>query len=271
MIKITLGGTTFCLQHCTTKIHYETLALLRQMAVQSINRGCEPLDPICKSVGDNGVYNRMTVNRRDFEVHVRHAVHLLMYGYVIAVPTDTVYGLAGAVQSESAIEKLYKIKGRDAAKPIAMCVSSISEVEKWADTTTLPPSLLNHILPGPFTVVLKRSNILNAKFNPGIPNVGIRIPQDKFIVEVVKRLGEPVALTSANSSGEQSAIEVEEFSHLWQNLDAIFDAGRIPQEVRTGSTVVDLSEHGSFKIIREGVSCDDLRQKLVQFKLLERN
>ncbi|XP_046988097.1 yrdC domain-containing protein, mitochondrial-like [Schistocerca americana] len=184
-----------------------------------------------------------------------------MQDCVIAVPTDTVYGLAGAVQSEDAVEKLYKIKRRDAAKPIAICVSSISKMEKWADTSILPPALLQCILRGPFTIVLKRSKTFNAKFNTGIPNVGIRIPQDRFIVEVVKKFGERIALTSANSSGKQSATEVEEFSHLWQYVDAVFDAGKNPQEIRTGSTVVDLSGHGNFKIIRAGLLCDALRPR----------
>ncbi|XP_049772848.1 threonylcarbamoyl-AMP synthase-like [Schistocerca cancellata] len=206
--------------------------------------------------------------------HAEQAVRLLMQDCVIAVPTDTVYGLAGVVQSEDAVEKLYKIKPilkrRDAAKPIAICVSCISKMEKWADTSILAPALLQCILPGPFTIVLKRSKTLNAKFNPGIPNIGIRIPQDRFIVEVVKKFGERIALTSANSSGKQSAIAVEEFSHLWQYVDTVFDAGKNPQEIRTGSTVVDLSGHGSFKIIRAGLLCDALRHKLFQFKLLER-
>ncbi|XP_047005057.1 yrdC domain-containing protein, mitochondrial-like [Schistocerca americana] len=271
MIKITVFGTTICLRHCNSKIHYETVELLRKMALQSINSDYKALGNVRKSFVDNGLYNSVTINHKKLEAYAEQAVRLLMQDCVIAVPTDTVYGLAGAVQSEDAVEKLYKIKGRDAAKPIAICVSSISEVEKWADTSILPPALLQCILPGPFTIVLKRSKALNAKFNPGIPNVGIRIPQDRFIVEVVKKFGEPIALTSANSSGEQSAIEVEEFSHLWQYVDAVFDAGKIPQEIRTGSTVVDLSEHGSFKIIRAGVSCDALRHKLFQFKLLERN
>lgn len=183
------------------------------------------------------------------------AVELLRQEEIIAIPTDTIYGLAGVVANTSSIHKLYQIKKRDESKPLAICVSNVNDVKKWGAVDDLPPGLLQLLLPGPVTVILKRLSTLNPALNPGIDTVGIRVPQSKFVRSVAKLIG-PLALTSANVSNQPSCIHPSEFSELWPELGGIFyDSATMTTQSdkpRIGSTIVDLSQPGQFRIVRNG-------------------
>lgn len=209
-----------------------------------------------KMSADNVVYLSGSGNEA-----VDLAVKCLKNGEVIAVPTDTVYGLAVDASNSSAIAALYKIKGRDSNKPLAICVKSVNDINAWGDTTDLPKGLLNDLLPGPVTVLLNRKNILNPDLNPGVTKVGIRVPgitTYPLIHQVTSVLPYPLALTSANLSNEPNSIKVEEFQVLWPKLGAVFDNGfgklEENSQSREGSTIIDLSKPGNFKITRSGVA-----------------
>ncbi|XP_014361177.2 yrdC domain-containing protein, mitochondrial [Papilio machaon] len=190
------------------------------------------------------------------------AAQFLEDGHVIAVPTDTIYGLACSANCPQAIKKLYAIKGRDSAKPVAICVTYIDDVRKWGNAEHLSDDLLHTLLPGPVTVVLEKTRHLNNPFlNPKTSKIGIRIPQYLFINKVTKIFDKPIALTSANFSNEPSTLSVKEFEHLYGHLGAVFDGGVLSEGLeknRTGSTVVDLSNIGSYTIIRKGISYEKI-------------
>lgn len=204
--------------------------------------------------------------------NVATAVRLLQEQRVIALPTDTIYGLAGLAQSNESIRKLYEIKQRDLSKPLAICVGEIEDVKSWGIVDSLPQGLLESLFPGPVTLVLKRTAKLNPRFNPNVQNVGIRIPDAKFIRDIAKRLNEPLALTSANESNKPSTIDPEEFSSLWPRLGAVFySEDKISEDglARAGSTVVDLSKPGRYSIIRKGSAETETVQVLKRFRLRE--
>lgn len=186
------------------------------------------------------------------------AAEFLAKGYVVAVPTDTIYGLACSANCPDAIKKLYTIKGRDSGKPVAICVTHISDVRKWGEANHLTDNLLQSLLPGPVTVVLERTKLLdNPYLNPGTTKIGIRIPKHNFMNKVTEIFNMPVALTSANFSNEPSTLSVKEFEHLFEHLGAVFDGGLLNQgmdQSRTGSTVIDLSDVGFYNVIRKGTS-----------------
>ncbi|XP_033116928.1 yrdC domain-containing protein, mitochondrial-like [Anneissia japonica] len=181
------------------------------------------------------------------------AAKRLTEGKVIAVPTDTIYGIAALAQSLEAVQQLYTIKGRNSQKPIAVCVSQIEDIPKWANVT-VPNTLLDEILPGPVTLVFERSAALNPEFNPTTSLIGLRIPDHQFVCQVADQVGTPLALTSANISSVQSSLSIQEFQELWPKLDIVFDGGVIGEtaESRLGSTVVNLADQGYYKIIRNG-------------------
>lgn len=186
------------------------------------------------------------------------AAHYIKSGHVIALPTDTVYGLACDANNEIAIKKLYTIKGRDFHKPVAICVRDLADLRKYGRAEHLSDSLLEKLLPGPITIVIERSKHLSNPFlNPSTSKIGIRIPNFKFIQDLCNIYNEqPLALTSANRSSEKSSLNINEFESLWPSLGGIFDCGQIgtSEERRSASTVVDLSTPGLYKIVREGVA-----------------
>jgi tRNA threonylcarbamoyl adenosine modification protein (Sua5/YciO/YrdC/YwlC family) len=202
---------------------------------------------------------------------VERAARLISEGKVIALPTDTVYGLAAAAQNTQAIRQLYKIKGRDQNKPLAICVNSVKSIYCWGKANNLPSGLLDALLPGPVTVVLERTSSLNPELNPGITKVGIRIPDSEFVLQLCKSLRTPLALTSANASNEPSCLEPEEFQSLWPHLAAVFHSGRIGDStsLRAGSTVVDLSDPGKYHILRAGCALTSTKAVLEHFSIVE--
>lgn len=184
------------------------------------------------------------------------AVALLQKNEIIAVPTDTIYGLACLVSSTSAIEKLYEIKKREIDKPLSICVSNLEDIQTWGVVDHVPITLLSWLLPGPYTIILKRTPALNPALNPNHDTVGIRVPNHKFIRDVTEVAG-PLALTSANISNEPSCICASEFGNLWNKLGGIFynpkKFSKAHNYFRRGSTIIDLTEPGRYKIIRYGV------------------
>lgn len=200
--------------------------------------------------------------------HAKKAAAALISGQVIALPTDTLYGIAALAQNNFAVENIYKIKRRNSSKPLAICVAEVADVYHWGKVT-IPHSLLNSLLPGPVTLVFQRTSQLNPALNPGTDLVGIRIPDAEFIRTVVKYCGSPIALTSANISTKESPLCVEEFSELWDKLDSVYDTGCIGEETdcREGSTIIDLSQTGSYRLIRRGIAFTRTVQVLEDYNL----
>ena len=135
-------------------------------------------------------------------------------GGVIAVPTDTIYGLAACANDDAAVERIYKVKGRAAHKPLAICVAEYEDIEKYVHTGHLPKGLIQELLPGRVTMLLERKQDapLSPSLNPGVSTLGVRIPDCAFIRAVCRQRQSALALTSANVSGQQSCVAVEEFT-----------------------------------------------------------
>ena len=200
------------------------------------------------------------------------AVELLRSGKVIALPTDTIYGLACIANNSDAVKKLYDIKGRNEEKPVAICVGHYEDVKRYGRVPQeLSMELLEKLLPGPVTIVLKKSESLNNPYlNPGTSKIGIRIPNCTFIQNLCQELNEPIALTSANRSSEPSSLNIYEFQNLWPSLAAVIDGGALSntEEQRKGSTVMDLSKMPSCKIIREGTSYEETKMLLESHNII---
>ena len=186
---------------------------------------------------------------------VGEAVDAVRRGDVIAVPTDTIYGLACCANNKDAIQKIFDAKGRDEKKPVAICVADLDDVEKYARTSHLPKALLETLLPGPVTVLLPR--LEDAQLAAGVTStlgserVGIRIPDAPFIRAICRQHRGALALTSANRSGSESPLRFGETLEVLEHCAAAFDAGVLGME-RVGSTIIDLTREGEFRVIREG-------------------
>ena len=200
------------------------------------------------------------------------AADFLRAGQVVATPTDTIYGLAALANTTEAVRKIYDIKGRHQSKPISICVADFNEVGLWGKVT-ISEELLKELLPGPVTLCFQRQNRLNPELNPDSSIIGIRIPDHPFIQEVCRQTQSPLALTSANVSQGKSTLAIEEFSDLYQHLSLVVNGGvlGLTEEARLGSTVVDLSQPGIYKIIRSGCAEADTTCKLHKFGLIRQS
>lgn len=195
--------------------------------------------------------NIVSVNETDL---IDRCISILKNGGVIAVPTDTIYGLAALVSKEQAVRRIYEIKGRSFTKPLAMSVGCVDDIFTWSKPTLTKEQLsTGDLLPGPVTLMFERQSTLPLYFNPDVMNVAIRIPKCQFMIELAQRLNEPIALTSANISNEPSTISIDEFKIIWSAVDLVVDGGVLASNDRRGSTIVDLSQEGSFHIQRLGI------------------
>ena len=121
----------------------------------------------------------MTSNVVPIDEHdlINRCVTILKHDGVLAVPTDTIYGLAALVNSEKAVRRIYEIKGRLFTKPLAISVGQVEGLFIWSKPTLSKEQLSNgDLLPGPVTLMFERQSLLPSYFNPNVQNVAIRIP-----------------------------------------------------------------------------------------------
>ncbi|CAK9327084.1 unnamed protein product [Citrullus colocynthis] len=216
------------------------------------------------------VENCLQALRPASEAFAQEATDALKAGKVIAVPTDTLYGLACDACSSGAVHRIYEIKGRKLTSPLAICVGDVSDITRFAVTDHLPSGLLDSLLPGPVTVVLKRgeASILEKSLNPGLDSIGVRVPDADFIRLISRRSETALALTSANLSGQPSSVCVNDFENLWQHCAYVYDGGVLPAG-RAGSTIIDLTKRGTYKILRAGSAKEQTVATLERYSLLE--
>jgi L-threonylcarbamoyladenylate synthase len=170
---------------------------------------------------------------------------------VIALPTDTVYGIAASLSHPEALSRIYEIKGRPPDRPLPVLVSSTDAVEnlvtEFPDDVAL---LLDEFWPGPLTVVLPARSGMPRQVTAGGTTVGLRMPNHPLAIEVIAKAGGAVACTSANFSGQPPACSATETAEtLGPNLDLILDGGIASGGVP--STVVEIDNSG-MHVIREG-------------------
>jgi 5-(carboxyamino)imidazole ribonucleotide mutase len=181
---------------------------------------------------------------------IEEAVDVLLDGGVIALPTDTVYGLAADATNPVAVAKLYEIKKRSADKPLAVLIDSTRMFRTLV--TELPQgveALLERHWPGPLTLVARKRKAALQAISRDV-SLGLRMPDSVVALGLISMLGRPVAATSANLAGQAPARTAQEIAERFgDQLDLILDAGPAPE---TGdSTVLSLLET-PFRILREG-------------------
>jgi L-threonylcarbamoyladenylate synthase len=180
---------------------------------------------------------------------LEQAERLLHLGELVAFPTDTVYGLGALLADPSAIEQLYVVKGREAAKAIAVLIGDETDLAQVAGALSdLAARLAQRFWPGPLTLVVPAHPALPANLSP-LPTVGVRMPDHPVALALLRRTG-PLAVTSANLSGQPSARTAGEvFAQLNGRIPLILDGGETPGGLP--STVVDCTG-GKPVILRQG-------------------
>ncbi len=183
---------------------------------------------------------------------IQKAVKILKEGGLIIYPTDTVYGLGCDITNTKALERIAKIKGVKLEKAnfsfVCHDLSNISDYVKQIDTSTF--KILKRTLPGPYTFILEGNNNLPKEFKKK-KTVGIRVPDNTIVLELVKQLGNPIVSTSIYDEDEliEYTTDPELIFEKWQHkVDAVIDGGFGDN---VASTIVDLTGYEP-EIIREG-------------------
>ena len=176
-----------------------------------------------------------------FRAAVRRAAELLRAGEAVALPTETVYGLAANALDAQAVERIFQIKGRPTHNPIIVHVASIDMARRCvADWPALAGSLAKAFWPGPLTLVLPRAKEISGIIAAGGATVGVRWPSHPFIQAVIHECGFPLAAPSANLANRVSPTNAAHVQKsLGDKIRLIVDGGQA--QVGIESTVLDIS------------------------------
>src|ERR1041385_4715600 len=193
-----------------------------------------------------------THNPALFEAAVNRAAAILRSGDLVALPTETVYGLAANAFDSKAVSRIFEIKGRPAHNPIIVHVASLalarSCVSVWPP---LAERLARSFWPRPLTLVLPRSKTIPDIVTAGGPTVGVRWPSHPFIQAVIRECNFPIAAPSANRSNELSPTNAEHVRRaIGDKIPLIVDGGQ--SQIGIESTVLDLTVQ-SLRVLRPGM------------------
>ena len=174
-----------------------------------------------------------------------------MHGEVIAIPTDTVYGLAADPFNLAAVEEIYRVKGRADERALPILVNSLDQAMLLS--REVPRNFLRlaeEFWPGALTLVVDASHRLPLKVTANTGRIALRWPRSELVARLIEEFDGPLTGTSANLSGSPSCTDAEQvFGQLGDRLNLILDGG--PTKSATPSTIVEL--HGdTWKILREG-------------------
>ncbi|MCL4381143.1 MAG: L-threonylcarbamoyladenylate synthase [Candidatus Marsarchaeota archaeon] len=131
-------------------------------------------------------------------------------GKVIAIPTDTVYGLATSIKSDTSIKKIFEIKQRDERKAIPVLVNSVDMAKSIAKISKSEMEIVEKVWPGPISILFVKRKKISDVLTSGKDTIMLRIPDDKFLNILLKLIDEPITATSANISGEKSFTTAED-------------------------------------------------------------
>lgn len=190
---------------------------------------------------------------------IRKAAALLKAGENVAIPTETVYGLAGIISSEKAIRRIFEIKNRPFSDPLIVHVASKDAIPPLVkDIPELAWKLLNAFSPGPLTILFPKSENVSDLITNGSPWVAIRIPAHPLSLKLLEALGEPIAAPSANPFGGISPTSPAHVqAGLGNKIPYILEGGSCA--VGLESTIVKILPDNQLKILRHGgISWEEL-------------
>jgi len=185
------------------------------------------------------------------EKDIKKSVDLLKKGKIILYPTDTIWGIGCDATNSKAVQKIYKIKGRNETKSMIILLESVKKIEQYVDQ--VPPVAYDLIAnsASPLTIVYPRAKNLAKNLIAPDGSIAIRIVKGRFGAPVMKALDKPLVSTSANVSGQPTAAHFDEISiEIVENVDYVVEAFRERVRAVKPSTIIKLEENGKFTVLR---------------------
>lgn len=187
------------------------------------------------------------------------AAELLNKGELVAIPTETVYGLGANAFDKDACMSIFKAKGRPSDNPLIVHIADPCDAERIAYTNELYYKLARELMPGPLTVILPKKDIIPKEVTAGLDSVAIRCPAHKVANELIRIANIPIAAPSANSSGKPSPTTAQHvFDDMNGKIPMIIDGGEC--DVGVESTVIKITEN-EIVLLRPGAVTVEMLKK----------
>lgn len=199
--------------------------------------------------------------------NIEQAVSLLKNGDVVAIPTETVYGLAADIANKQAVMKIFALKNRPNTHPLIIHISDTKQLQQYAvNIPSYVEPMVRHFWPGPLTLVLYKSQLVGDWVTGGQDTVGIRMPNHPLALDLITRVGSPLAAPSANQFGKISPTQVEHVKAEFGDCVAILNGGA--SEVGIESTIIDATEEGVCTILRPGMISEQTLKAVLGSQIL---
>ena len=199
-------------------------------------------------------------------ISLNEACYIIKRGGVVAIPTETVYGLAGSVFSESALKQIFYIKKRPFFNPLIVHCASAEQMNHFHNINKpLLNKMIAHFSPGPLTFILNKTDVVHPLITAGQAKVGLRIPQHPLTLQLIKNTT-ALCAPSANLFGQLSPTRAEHIYHIFKGKVPILNGGKCKGGIE--STVLELNFiNNSLTILRSGlISKEDLQEWLKKEK-----
>lgn len=200
------------------------------------------------------------VSEENFDSILDEAASIIRKGGTVAFPTETVYGLGADGLNPDAVLKIFEAKERPPGNPLSLLVNSREDLEKV--TKNIPEKavrLMDAFWPGPLTIVLEKNDTVPEITSGNLPSIGLRMPDHRIPLELVKRAGTPLAAPSANLSGKPSpSLAIHVLADLKGRIDAVIDGGGTA--IGLESTVIDMTAEPPVVLRLGAVGIDELER-----------
>lgn len=186
-------------------------------------------------------------------MNIDKIVKEIRQGNLVIIPTDTVYGISVDMTNEKAIKKVYEAKNRDKSKPLILLVSSVDMLRKYTEKLNqLEEEIIKKYLPGKLTLLLHKNNKVSDEITSGSNLVGIRIPDNKELIKIIDKIGNPIISTSANISGKTTITNPKEIEkEMLKHISYVEDAGTINNEP---SSIIKIENEKIIVIRKESIA-----------------
>ena len=199
---------------------------------------------------------RMTPDKIDAQA-IKSCAEIIKRGGLVAMPTETVYGLGADATDADAAAKIYAAKGRPSDNPLIIHIASPEDAERYAHTSPLYYKLAKAFMPGPLTVILPKKDIIPSGVTGGLDTVAVRCPSHEVAHALIEESGVAIAAPSANLSGSPSPTSAEHvIADMNGRIDAIIDGGQC--EIGLESTIVKLEGEVAIMLRPGAITADAL-------------
>lgn len=200
------------------------------------------------------------------EAQLKEAVDFLKKGEIVAIPTETVYGLAADATNDEALRKIFTAKGRPSDHPLIVHIDSVDKVHQWAEFVSEDAKkLAKQFWPGPLTMIFRKRKTVSTFITGGLDTVAVRVPNHPVALEIIKKLGNGIAAPSANSHKKTSPTKS---AHVLSTLDgkiaAVIDGGSC--SIGIESTIIDMTKKIPV-ILRPGVITTSMIETVLNMKI----